>query len=200
MVLSDITRHRQDMEKIRQLAFYDPLTGLPNRRLLLDRVEQGMLASKRNGQHGALMFLDLDHFKRLNDTLGHDVGDVLLQQVASRLKACVREGDSVGRLGGDEFVVLLEALSVYAHEAAPQADAVARQILASLGQSYDLLGHPHASTPSIGVVMFMEGHETTDELLKKADLAMYQAKSAGRNTVRFFEPAMQAKTPAAPGA
>jgi diguanylate cyclase (GGDEF)-like protein/PAS domain S-box-containing protein len=191
-IVRDITQHRQDMEKIRQLAFYDPLTGLPNRRLLLDRVEQGILASKRKGQHGALMFLDLDHFKRLNDTLGHDVGDVLLQQVASRLKACVREGDSVGRLGGDEFVVLLEALSAHAHEAVPQAEAVASQILNALGQPYNLLGHPHASTPSIGIVVFMDNDETTDELLKKADLAMYQAKSAGRNTVRFYDAAVPA--------
>jgi len=191
-IARDITQHRQDMEKIRRLAFYDPLTGLPNRRLLMDRVKQGMVTSHRTGQHGAVMFLDLDHFKRLNDTLGHDVGDVLLQQVAERLKHCVREGDSVARLGGDEFVMLLGALSIYTHEAAVQAETVANKILGALGQPYELLGHTYTSTPSIGIVVFMEDQETMDELLKKADVAMYQAKAAGRNTVRFFDPAMQA--------
>ncbi|MDO8250739.1 MAG: EAL domain-containing protein [Rhodoferax sp.] len=191
-VVRDITQHRQDEEEIRRLAFYDPLTGLPNRRLLIDRLKQAMVTSRRTGQHGALMFLDLDHFKRLNDTLGHAVGDVLLQQVAIRLKDCVREGDSVARLGGDEFVVLLEALSIHDHEAAAQTEAVANKILDASGQPYDLLGHTYSSTPSIGIVVFMEDHETMDELLKKADVAMYQAKLAGRNTVRFYDSATQA--------
>ncbi|WP_114969102.1 putative bifunctional diguanylate cyclase/phosphodiesterase [Rhodoferax ferrireducens] len=191
-IVRDITQHRQDEEEIRRLAFYDPLTGLPNRRLLIDRLKQAMATSRRTGQHGALMFLDLDHFKRLNDTLGHAVGDVLLQQVAIRLKDCVREGDSVARLGGDEFVVLLEGLSIHDHEAAAQTEAVANKILDASGQPYDLLGHTYSSTPSIGIVVFMEEHEAMDELLKKADVAMYQAKSAGRNTVRFYDSATQA--------
>ncbi|MBT9507527.1 GGDEF domain-containing response regulator [Rhodoferax sp.] len=191
-LVRDTTQHHLDVEEIRRLAFYDPLTGLPNRRLLLDRLSQAMLTSARSGLHGALMFLDLDHFKLLNDSLGHDVGDVLLQQVASRLSTCVREGDSVARLGGDEFVVLLEALSMHDHEAGAQAKAVASKILDALGQPYSLREHTYSSTPSIGIVVFMEDRETMDDLIKKADVAMYQAKAAGRNTVRFFDPTMQA--------
>lgn len=192
VTLRDITQQRQDEEEIRRLAFYDPLTGLPNRRLLMDRVRQAMVNSTRLGQHGALMFLDLDHFKLLNDTLGHDVGDELLQQVAYRLRSCVREGDSVARLGGDEFVVLLEGLSGQPEEAATQAEVVAHKILDALALPYSLRGHGYNSTPSIGIVVFMQDHETIDDLLKKADVAMYQAKAAGRNTARFFDPVMQA--------
>ena len=192
VTLRDITQQRQDEEEIRRLAFYDPLTGLPNRRLLMDRVRQAMVNSTRLGQHGALMFLDLDHFKLLNDTLGHDVGDELLQQVAYRLRNCVREGDSVARLGGDEFVVLLEGLSGQPEEAATQAEVVAHKILDALALPYSLRGHGYNSTPSIGIVVFMQDHETIDDLLKKADVAMYQAKAAGRNTARFFDPVMQA--------
>ena len=188
----DISQHHQDVEEIRRLAFYDLLTGLPNRRLLMDRLVHAMQTSARSGQHGALMFLDLDHFKLLNDTLGHALGDVLLQQVAARLQACVREGDSVARLGGDEFVVVLEALSLHAQEAASQAEAAAKKILDAFGSTYDLLGHAHDSTPSIGIVMFRGEHLGIDELLKRADVAMYQAKSAGRNIARFYDPAMQA--------
>jgi diguanylate cyclase (GGDEF)-like protein/PAS domain S-box-containing protein len=193
VTLRDITRQRQDEEEIRRLAFYDPLTNLPNRRLLMDRVRQAMVNSARLGQHGALMFLDLDHFKLLNDTLGHDVGDELLQQVAYRLRHCVREGDSVARLGGDEFVVLLEGLSGSTTEAATQAEVVAHKILDALALPYNLRGHTYNSTPSIGIVVFLEDHETMDDLLKKADVAMYQAKSAGRNTARFYDPVMQAE-------
>ena len=188
----DITQHRHDVEEIRRLAFYDLLTGLPNRRLLMDRLRQAMLTSARTGQHGALMFLDLDHFKLLNDTQGHGVGDVLLEQVAKRLQSCVRDGDSVARLGGDEFVVLLEALSTHANEAATQAETTAKKILDVFGHAYDLQGHSYDSTPSIGIVVFMGDEEGIEELLKRADVAMYQAKSAGRNTARFFDPAMQA--------
>ncbi len=191
-LVRDLSEHQQDLDEIRRLAFYDALTGLPNRRLLMDRLGQAMLNSARTGQHGALMFLDLDHFKQLNDTLGHDVGDELLQQVATRLRACVREGDSVARLGGDEFVVLLEALSPLAIEAASQSELVALQILESLGQPYLLRGLHHTSTPSIGIVEFMEDQQTLEDLLKMADVAMYQAKAAGRNTLCFFDPAMQA--------
>ena len=191
-VVRDITQHRQDVEEIRRLAFFDALTELPNRRLLTDRLRQAILSSARTGHHGALMFLDLDHFKQLNDTRGHDVGDLLLQQVAQRLQACVREGDSVARLGGDEFVVLLESLSQQETEAATQAELIANKILQALGQPYVLRDMAYDSTPSIGIVVFSKEQEEIDELLKKADVAMYQAKSAGRNTARFFDPAMQA--------
>ncbi|MBC7918947.1 MAG: PAS domain S-box protein, partial [Rhodoferax sp.] len=191
-IVRDITQQRQDEEEIRRLAFYDSLTGLPNRRLLMDHLKQAMATSARSGKHGALMFLDLDHFKLLNDTQGHDVGDLLLQQVSNRLQSCVRDGDTVARLGGDEFVVLLEALSPHSHEAATQAEAIASKLLETFVTAFDLNGQQHLCTTSIGIVVFLGDHETMDDLLKKADLAMYQGKSAGRNTARFFDPAMQA--------
>ncbi|OYT92023.1 MAG: hypothetical protein CFE43_10700 [Burkholderiales bacterium PBB3] len=191
-IVRDITQQRHDEDEIRRLAFYDPLTGLPNRRLLMDRLKQAIVTSARAGKHGALMFLDLDHFKLLNDTQGHDMGDVLLQQVAQRLQACVRDGDSVARLGGDEFVVLLEALSPHSHEAATQAEAIASKLLDAFVQPYTLHNITYACTTSIGIVVFRGDDEAMDDLLKKADLAMYQGKSAGRNTARFFDPAMQA--------
>jgi diguanylate cyclase (GGDEF)-like protein/PAS domain S-box-containing protein len=191
-IVRDITLRQQRDEEIRRLAFYDPLTGLPNRRMLMDRLKQAMAGAARSRQHGAVMFLDLDHFKQLNDTQGHDLGDLLLQQVASRLNTCMREIDCVARLGGDEFVVLLEALSHLAHEAATQAEAIANKILYALGQPYTLRGQAYDSTPSIGIVVFSQDHAGMDDLLKKADVAMYQAKSAGRNTACFFDPAMQA--------
>jgi diguanylate cyclase (GGDEF)-like protein/PAS domain S-box-containing protein len=191
-LIRDVTEHCDDIEKIHHLAFYDALTGLPNRRLLTDRLQQAMASSARSGGHGALMFLDLDHFKQLNDALGHTAGDELLLQVASRLKLCIREGDSVARLGGDEFVILLEDLSRFSNEAANQAEAVAKNILNTLGLEYTLHGHKYKSTPSIGIVVFMEDHESIDILLKKADVAMYQAKAAGRNTARFFDRGLQA--------
>jgi len=191
-VIRDITQRRQQEEEIQRLAFYDPLTQLPNRRLLLDRLHQSLITSARSSQHGALMFLDLDHFKQLNDTLGHDVGDELLKHVATRLKTCVREGDTVARLGGDEFVVLLEGLSPQVHEAAAHGEAVANKILNVLGQPYQLRGHRHVSTPSVGIVIFLGDQDSTEELLKKADMAMYQAKASGRNNACFFDPAMQA--------
>ncbi len=190
-LVRDFTQHHLDVEEIRRLAFYDPLTGLPNRRLLMDRLNQAMLTTVRSAQHGALIFLDLDHFKRINDSQGHNLGDLLLQQVAARLSACVREGDSVVRLGGDEFVVLLEALSTHAHEAATHAEAIANKILYSLGQPYILQGNTFVSTPSIGIVMFMQDDGSIDDLIKRADAAMYQAKAAGRNTIRFFDSALQ---------
>jgi diguanylate cyclase (GGDEF)-like protein len=176
---------------LESLAFHDALNGLPNRRLLLDRLRQAMLASARTGARGALMFLDLDNFKQLNDTLGHDVGDLLLLQVATRLQACVREGDSVARLGGDEFVVLLEALSRDDHDAATQAEAIAGKILEAFATLFDLQGHAYDSTASIGIEVFTGSQISQDDLLKRADMAMYQAKTAGRNTSRFFDPAMQ---------
>jgi diguanylate cyclase (GGDEF)-like protein/PAS domain S-box-containing protein len=191
-LVRDISQQRHDEEEIYRLAFYDPLTNLPNRRLLFDRLQQAMLTSSRTDQHAALMFLDLDYFKQLNDSLGHDLGDVLLQQVATRLQSCVREGDSVARMGGDEFVMLIEALSVYPNEAAGQAEMIAHKVLEALSHPYSLREHSYVITPSIGIVLFLHQIESMDELLKKADVAMYQAKNAGRNNARFFDPTMQA--------
>lgn len=189
---ADITERKLAEERINELAFFDPLTHLPNRRLLLDRLRQALASSHRSRQYGALLFVDLDNFKILNDTLGHDMGDQLLQQVAQRLMQCVREADTVGRLGGDEFVVILEGLSTDPHEAAAVADGVGQKILHSLSNTYRLGGNDQRSTPSIGVTLFMDAQESTNELLKRADLAMYQAKAAGRNALRFFDPNMQA--------
>ncbi len=189
---SDITDRKADEEKIKTLAFYDPLTSLPNRRLLMDRLEQALAACNRHNRNGALLFVDLDNFKTINDTLGHDKGDLLLQQVAKRLTLCIREGDTVARLGGDEFVVMLEELSEYELEAATQAEVVSEKILATLNQTYQLASYEHHSTPSIGITLFGSFQEGIEEPLKRADLAMYQAKAAGRNTARFFDPQMQA--------
>ena len=191
-VKEDITERKAAEEKIQHLAYYDALTGLPNRRLLVDRLQQALAANSRTGKAGALLLIDLDNFKTLNDTLGHDVGDLLLQQVGERLAGCVREGDSLARLGGDEFVVMLEDLSGQAQEAATQAEAVGEKILAALNRPYPLAAHEHRSTPSIGITLFADHDESVDELLKRADLAMYQAKAAGRNTLRFFDPEIQA--------
>ncbi len=194
--LTDITLRKSAEDEIRHLAFYDPLTRLPNRRLLLDRLHQALASCSRKERQGALLFIDLDNFKALNDTLGHDIGDLLLQQVALRLAGCVREGDTVARLGGDEFVVMLEDLSGNAEEAATQTTVVGEKVLAMLNQPYLLVGNEHYSTPSIGVTLFGGQRETVDDLLKRADLAMYQAKAAGRNTLRFYDPAMQANASA----
>ncbi len=180
------------LEEIKSLAFYDPLTGLPNRRLLVDRLEQSLLSSVRSGLEGVILFLDLDHFKTLNDTLGHDMGDLLLQQVAQRLTACVREGDTVARLGGDEFVIVLTALSEQKIEAAVQAEIIANEILISLNQIYQLNTHIYHCSSSIGVTMINNSEAGREELLQQADIAMYQAKKAGRNRVCFFDPKMQA--------
>jgi len=178
-------------EKIKNLAFYDPLSLLPNRRLLLDRLNQALASSTRSGREGALMFIDLDNFKTINDTLGHDIGDLLLQQVAQRLLTCVREGDTVARVGGDEFMVILEDLSKDTLEAAAQTEEIGKKILATLGQPYQLATHGHHSTSSIGVTLFTNQQSEVAVLFKQADIAMYQAKKAGRNTLRFFDPQMQ---------
>jgi diguanylate cyclase (GGDEF)-like protein/PAS domain S-box-containing protein len=190
--LTDITARKAAEDEIRHLAFYDPLTLLPNRRLLLDRLHQALAISARSKRLGALLFLDLDNFKTLNDTLGHDKGDLLLQQIAQRLATCVREGDTVARLGGDEFVVMLEDLSPVSADAAAQTEIVGEKILGALAQPYALAGHEYHSTSSMGVTLFNGQLETVEDLLKRADLAMYQAKTAGRNTLRFFDPQMQA--------
>jgi diguanylate cyclase (GGDEF)-like protein/PAS domain S-box-containing protein len=187
----DVTERKMAEEKIQYLAFYDPLTKLPNRQLLLDRLQRA-LSDRDRPREGALMFIDLDNFKVLNDTLGHQKGDLLLQQVAERLRSCVARGDTVARLGGDEFVILLENTGQKPLEPAAAARIVSERILARLGEPYLLSGHLHHSTCSIGVTLFGRAPWTVSELLKQADLAMYQAKSAGRNTVCFFDPEMQA--------
>jgi diguanylate cyclase (GGDEF)-like protein len=178
-------------EEIRSLAFFDPLTGLPNRRLLLDRLRKTLAGSARSGRLRALLFADLDSFKTLNDTLGHETGDLLLQEVARRLSNCVRETDTVSRLGGDEFVVMLEELSAVPEIAATQSEVIAEKLLAAIREPYLLDGRECLSTASIGITVFGSGAEDTNEVLQQADIAMYQAKGAGRNTVRFFAPALQ---------
>ena len=191
MVYEDVTALRAATTEIEQLAFYDPLTQLPNRRLLNDRLTRALTSSARSGQHGAVLFLDLDHFKTLNDTLGHDMGDRLLERVAQRLTACVREQDTVARLGGDEFVVMLEGLGKTAAEALGHAKLVGDKILSSLNQPFRLGAHLHSSTPSIGATVFGEGHSDAADLLKQADIAMYQVKASGRNGLSFFNLSMQ---------
>ena len=191
-LISDITQRKQAEEQIRNLAFYDVLTQLPNRRLLLDRLGQALAASHRSGQFGAILFLDLDNFKTVNDTQGHDVGDLLLTEVARRLRASVRDDDTVARLGGDEFVVLLEGLHSAQAIAAAQVETVAEKLREAINQPISIQGREFHSTPSIGVCLFFNHQVRVDELLKRADVAMYQAKDAGRNAIRFFDPAMQA--------
>jgi diguanylate cyclase (GGDEF)-like protein/PAS domain S-box-containing protein len=188
---SDITQQKQSEERIEILAFSDPLTKLPNRRLLLDRLAHAIATSNRNNCRGALFFIDLDDFKDLNDTRGHDIGDLLLQQVAKRLAGCVSDGDTLGRFGGDEFVVVLENLGVNSLDASSQAEAVGVKILSALNQPYMLEEFSCHSTASIGITLFGGEHSSVDELLKQADLAMYRAKGAGRNRLRFFDPEMQ---------
>ena len=190
-VFEDITKRKAAESEINNLAFYDPLTQLPNRRLLLDRLKHALISSFRSAKCGALLFIDLDDFKTLNDTYGHDSGDCLLQQVAQRLITCVRQDDTVARLGGDEFVVLLEDLSKDMEEAAALAKNVSEKILFALNQCYQIENHLRYSTPSIGVTLFIDHHESVEELLKRADMAMYEAKAAGRNTIRFFDQKMQ---------
>lgn len=188
----DISLRKAAEAQITKLAFFDPLTGLPNRRLLMDRLVNALASCERHRRQGALMFVDLDNFKTINDTMGHSQGDLLLVQVANRLGACLREGDTVARMGGDEFVVMLLDLSEDSVAAAAQAESVCKQIQKALRQPYLLGNHPHHSTASIGVTQFADRQVGIEELLKRADLAMYQAKDAGRNTVRFFESQMQA--------
>lgn len=189
-VKDDITARRAAEDEANTLAFFDPLTHLPNRRLLNDRLERAIAASDRNKRRGALLLIDLDDFKTLNDTLGHEIGDLLLQQVAQRLTTCVRESDTIARLGGDEFVLVLENLPESQEFAASQVQSIGETIISTLKRPYDLAGNSCLSTPSIGVAFFA-GNEHVDDLLRKAELAMYQAKSAGRRALRFFDPEMQ---------
>lgn len=195
VVSRDITARKQVEDEIHNLAFYDELTRLPNRRLLNDRLAHTMAASKRSGLYGALMFLDLDNFKPLNDKHGHDVGDLLLIEVAKRLTSCVREVDTVTRFGGDEFVVMLSGLDKDKAESAAQASVVAEKIRAALAEPYVLkIQHEgqaettieHRCTSSIGVVLFIHHEASADDIIKWADMAMYQAKEAGGNQIRFY--------------
>jgi diguanylate cyclase (GGDEF)-like protein/PAS domain S-box-containing protein len=188
----DISERKAAEERIESLAFYDPLTNLPNRRLLLDRLKHILDTSARHRRIGALLFIDLDNFKTLNDTYGHNHGDQLLQQVAQRLQKSVRKGDTLARFGGDEFIILLEDLSINSLEAVTKAKATGEKILLLLGQPYLIDGNTHSSTPSIGITLLGDAQEDIDGALKRADLAMYQAKAAGRNTLRFFDPQVQA--------
>jgi diguanylate cyclase (GGDEF)-like protein/PAS domain S-box-containing protein len=190
-ITTDITQRKVAEREIHHLAFHDSLTLLPNRQLLLNRLQHALVISARSHRSGALMLIDLDNFKTLNDTLGHDKGDLLLQLIAVRLKSCVCGSDTVARLGGDEFLVLLENLSENIHEAAAEAGKVSDQIFAAFKQPYQLGGYEHITSPSIGVTLFNRWPDTVDEIMKRADLAMYQAKAAGRNAMRFFDPEMQ---------
>ncbi len=182
---------KQAEEEISNLAFYDVLTKLPNRRLLMDRLHLALSVSARNNYYGALLFLDMDKFKIINDMLGHDYGDLLLIEVSNRIRSCVREMDTVARFGGDEFVVLLEEVDENVEVASQKTALIAEKIRALLSMPYQLNGNEQDSSPSIGVCLYRGKNESTETLIKQADMAMYQAKDSGRNTVRFFDPVMQ---------
>lgn len=188
-LLNEITTLKQ--KQLFDLAHFDHLTGLPNRRLLLDRIQHALATLTPNQRQGALLFIDLDHFKTINDTLGHPSGDLLLQLVGQRLISCVRQTDTVARIGGDEFVVMLEGLSEHDETSATQIETVGEKILATLAQPYQLGESKYRVTPSIGATRFNDARHSPDELMKQADIAMYQAKKAGRNTLRFFDLHMQ---------
>ncbi len=190
-IARDISDAKTAQDEIRHLAFYDPLTELPNRRLLLERLRQTMSAGKRSGRQCALLFIDLDNFKTLNDTLGHSVGDLLLKEVGRRLSGCIRAVDTAARVGGDEFVVILEDLGGTLEEAAPRARSVAEKILASINEPWMLAGRECRSTSSIGITVFSDGNERSSAILQQADIAMYQAKAAGKDAIRFFAPELQ---------
>lgn len=190
-ILLDVGQRKSAENEIQQLAFYDSLTGLPNRRLLLDRLREMVEAGAGSETHGAILFIDLDNFKTLNDTLGHDMGDLLLQQVAQRLQAAVRKNDIVARLGGDEFVVMLQSGVEAIEEITASAQIVASKILQALDKPYFLRSYEHHGSASIGVYLFDPTQDTVTEMLQRADLAMYHAKAAGRNDICFFDPGMQ---------
>lgn len=188
---TDVSSRKDAQNKIQELAYYDPLTHLPNRRLLLERLNQTLAAINRNHKIGALLFIDMDNFKTLNDTLGHDVGDLLLVEVANRTKNCVRSSDTVSRFGGDEFVLMVTELSDIKSNAIEQTRIVSEKILATLNQPYLLASHTYYSTSSIGITLIEQEANSAEELLKQADLAMYAAKAAGRNTARFYDDSMK---------
>jgi diguanylate cyclase (GGDEF)-like protein/PAS domain S-box-containing protein len=185
---TDLSEHKEAEEEIYRLAFYDPLTNLPNRRLFRERLDLALSNCVRSLHHGAVLMIDLDHFKLINDTKGHAIGDLLLVELAQRLKSCVREGDAVARLGGDEFVIMLEILGKDANEATMQAEALSKKILKACNQPFLIAGEELHSSLSIGISMISMHTTAGNEVLKRADVAMYQAKSAGRNTMRFFDP------------
>ncbi|MBE0615845.1 MAG: GGDEF domain-containing protein [Burkholderiales bacterium] len=196
-VWRDITERKQMEEEVRQLAFYDALTHLANRRLLYDRLSQTIAANKRSGRHGAMIFLDLDNFKLLNDTHGHMVGDMLLIEAANRLKSCVREMDTLARFGGDEFVVMIAELDVDRAASVARVGAIAEKVRTALARPYTLRLRPegeapatieHQCTASIGVALFGKDEISRESILKWADTAMYRAKEEGRNLIRFYEP------------
>jgi diguanylate cyclase (GGDEF)-like protein/PAS domain S-box-containing protein len=189
---TDLSEHKEAKEAIYRLAFYDPLTNLPNRRLLSDHLEQALNNSARSQHYGAVFMIDIDHFKFINDTKGHAIGDLLLIEVADRLKSQVRDGDTVARLGGDEFVILLEILSKDQNNAALQAEVVSNKVIKAMEQPFSIQGEELHCTLSIGISLFTMPISTSEEMLKRADVAMYQAKSAGRNTMRFFDPDLHA--------
>ncbi len=189
--LLDITERMRTEEQVAYLAFYDSLTGLANRRLLHERLERALAVSARNQLYGALLFIDLDHFKTINDTVGHEYGDLLLKEVAYRLHTVLREADTVSRPGGDEFVVILEELDLDRDSAAAHAKAASDKLLNALSERYYLREREYIGSASIGVVLFRGHEDNIDELLKRSDMAMYEAKRAGRGVVRFFDPLMQ---------
>jgi diguanylate cyclase (GGDEF)-like protein/PAS domain S-box-containing protein len=191
-VTQDISDVKAAQDEIRDLSFYDPLTRLPNRRLLLNRLRRSPIATARNRHRRALLFVDLDNFKSLNDTLGHQTGDLLLQEAALRLGSCVRDSDTVARCGGDEFAVMLENLSEVVEEATAQAQIVGEKILAICGLPYLLIGHECHCPSSVGITVFGDELESAKDALQRAEIAMFEAKKAGRNTLRFFAPALQA--------
>ncbi|HQQ69731.1 MAG TPA: EAL domain-containing protein, partial [Alicycliphilus sp.] len=194
VTMVDLSQRIQAEQEVRFLAYNDPLTGLPNRRLLLDRLQQALDISARHHACGALLMLDLDNFKQINETLGHDMGDRLLQAVAERLRGCVPEDDTLARHGGDEFVVVLKGLGATPQEAAARAEDAAQKMLLAMRQPFVLdAGEPHHSTLSVGIAIFQGQREPAEELLKRCDIAMYQAKAAGRDALRFFDPQMQAQ-------
>jgi diguanylate cyclase (GGDEF)-like protein/PAS domain S-box-containing protein len=191
-VTRDVSQRMTAEREVKQLAFYDTLTQLPNRKLLQDRMQQAMAGSARSQRTAALLFIDLDHFKTVNDTRGHEVGDLLLQEAARRLTAAVRGSDTVARLGGDEFIVILEDLDEQREKAAGEARAMAEKIRLTFERDFQVRGEEHHVTTSIGIALFKGTEHTSDELLKRADLAMYRAKAAGRDSLCFFDPEMQA--------
>jgi diguanylate cyclase (GGDEF)-like protein/PAS domain S-box-containing protein len=191
-VIRDISAAKAAQDQIRNLAFYDSLTGLPNRRLLVERLREILASSSRSRRRQALLLVNLDNFKMLNETIGHQSGDLLLQEAARRLVVCLGDAGAVARLGGDEFVVTLDNLSATPEEAASQAKTAATEILAAIGQPYLLAGRACRSTASIGITIFSDGPETAEEILQQADIALDQARTIGRNTIHFFAPAMQA--------
>ena len=189
----DVTDRKQSESEIEKLAFYDPLTGLPNRRLLRDRLAQALTGSTRDQNHGALVFIDLDNFKNINDSAGHLTGDELLIQVGQRLKQTVREWDTVARLGGDEFVLILKGFPADTATAAARVEKVCEKVRDALNEPYDLDGLDYTGTPSIGVTLFFNHDTSLEELLGQADMAMFRAKEDGRNCIRFYDSMMQKK-------